>query len=92
MLTDSVQSTKQGLMLVVPPTESEKLFKIIGEQIENAQTAGHNALCLCSPNIRLALKRLTETTYPNLSVLSYNEISNNVEVCSTGMVRLENDS
>jgi len=92
MLTDSVQSTKQGLMLVVPPTESEKLLNIIGEQIENAQTAGHDALCLCSPNIRLALKRLTETTYPNLSVLSYNEIFNNVEVCSTGMVRLENDN
>jgi len=92
MLTDAVQSTKQGLMLVVPPSDSERLLKAIGEQIENAQAAGHNPICLCSPNIRLALKRMTETAYPALTVLSYNEISNNVEVNSTGMVRLENDN
>jgi flagellar biosynthesis protein FlhA len=92
MLTDAVQSTKQGLMLVVPPADSERLIKAVGEEIENAQAAGHNPICLCSPNIRLALKRLTETAYPTLMVLSYNEITNNVEVISTGMVRLGNDN
>jgi len=92
MLTEAVQSTKQGLMLVVPPSDSERLLKAFGEQIENTQAAGHNPVCLCSPNIRLALKRLSEATYPILTVLSYNEISNNVEVNSTGMVRLANDN
>jgi len=92
MLSDAVQSTKQGLMLVVAPADSEKLLKSIGKQIENLSVAGHIPICLCSPNIRLALKRLTEAAYPALIVLSYNEISGNVEVISTGMVRLGDDN
>ncbi|MFH2036180.1 MAG: flagellar biosynthesis protein FlhA [Candidatus Zixiibacteriota bacterium] len=92
MLTDSVQNTKQGLMLITPPSETERLIKAVGKQIENAETAGHTPICLSSPNIRLALKRLVEPSYPGLIILSYNEIINNVEVNSTGIVRFENDN
>ncbi len=92
MLSDAVQNTKQGLMLVVAPADSERLMKGIGKQIDTMSTMGHNPICLCSPNIRLALKRLTEAAYPALVVLSYNEISGNVEVISTGIVRLGDDN
>jgi len=91
-LTESVQNTKQGLMLIIPPNESEKLLKAIGRQIESGEMAGHSPICLVSPNIRLALRRLTEGTYRSLAVLSYNEISNNVEVVSTGIVGFGNDN
>jgi len=92
MLTDAVQNTKQGLMLVTSPADTERLIKAVGQQIDKISTAGHTAICLGSPNVRLALKRLTEAAYPTLIVLSYNEISNNVEVVSTGTVRFENDN
>jgi flagellar biosynthesis protein FlhA len=92
MLTDSVQNTKQGLMLVVPPEKTERLLKAIGQQIDKANEGGNTPICLSSPNIRLALKRLTEAPYPSLVILSYNEISNSVEVISTGIVGLENDN
>lgn len=92
MLTEALQNTKQGLMLVTPPAESERLLKTIGKQIESAETSGHSPICLVSPNIRLALKRLTEASNPSLVMLSYNEIANDVEVVSTGIVRFENDN
>lgn len=92
MLTEAVQNTKQGLMLVTSPADTERLIKAVGQQIDKISTAGHTAICLGSPNVRLALKRMTEAAYPNLIVLSYNEISNNVEVVSTGTVRFENDN
>ncbi|MEW5924164.1 MAG: flagellar biosynthesis protein FlhA [Candidatus Zixiibacteriota bacterium] len=92
MLTDSVQHTKQGLMLVTPPAETERLVKAVGRLIVKAETSGQTPICLSSPNIRLALKRLTEATYPSLVVLSYNEISNNVEVISNGIVGFGNDN
>lgn len=92
MLTDSVQHTKQGLMLVTPPAETERLLKAIGRLIIKAETSGQTPICLSSPNIRLALKRLTESTYPSLVILSYNEISNNVEVISNGIVGFGNDN
>ena len=53
------------------------------------QTAGLTPLCICSPNVRLALRRLVEASYPSLVMVSYNEITPNVEIVSTGMVRLQ---
>lgn len=92
MLTDAVQNSKQGLMLVISPSDSQRLLNAIGKQIDSITAAGHLPICLSSPNIRLALKRLTEGSYPGLVVLSYNEISNNVEVISTGTVRFGDDN
>jgi len=92
MLTDAVQNSKQGLMLVISPSDSQRLLNAIGKQIDNITAAGHLPICLSSPNIRLALKRLTDGSYPGLVVLSYNEISNNVEVISTGTVRFGDDN
>ncbi|HPI32147.1 MAG TPA: flagellar biosynthesis protein FlhA, partial [candidate division Zixibacteria bacterium] len=90
-LADSVQNTKQGLMLAIDPALAEQLLGRIGEQIDLQHAAGVNPACLCSPNIRLALRRLAEARFPGLMVLSYNEILPDVEVISTGMVRLQDD-
>ena len=87
-----MQNTKQGLMLAVDPALAESLLERIQEQITVQQEGGHNPICLCSPNIRLALRRLVEPKFPGLNVLSYNEILADVEVMSTGMVRLQDDN
>jgi flagellar biosynthesis protein FlhA len=91
-LSESVQSTKQGLMLVLDPALSETLLEKVGQQVAAFSAQGHTPLCICSPNIRLALKRLLEAAYPNLVVVSYNEIMPDVELVSMGMVRLQDDN
>ena len=88
-LADSVQNTKQGLMLVLEPQMTEKLLARIGREAEKMQTVGLTPICICSPNVRLALRRLVEAGLPTLMVVSYNEILPNVEIISTGMVRLQ---
>jgi flagellar biosynthesis protein FlhA len=88
-LADSVQNTKQGLMLVLEPQMTEKVLTQIGREAEKMQTAGLTPICICSPNVRLALRRLVEAGLPTLMVVSYNEILPNVEIVSTGMVRLQ---
>ncbi|MDD3733259.1 MAG: flagellar biosynthesis protein FlhA, partial [candidate division Zixibacteria bacterium] len=87
-LAESVQNTKQGLMLVLEPALTEKIIQKIGENVARMEETGLTALCICSPNIRLALRRLVEASYPSLVVISYNEVLPNVEIISTGMVRL----
>lgn len=91
-LADSVQNTKQGLMLVMDPALTEVLIEKIKSQSELMQSAGYVPVCICSPNIRLALRRLVEATCPSLAVVSYNEILPVVELVSTGMVRLNDDN
>lgn len=91
-LADSVQNTKQGLMLAVDPAMAETLLENMSGLVNEMQVAGLTPACLCSPNIRLALHRLVETKFPGIAVLSYNEIMPDVEVVSTGLVRLQNDN
>ncbi len=88
-LSESIQNTKQGLTLAVEPALAGALLDKIGEQVNTMETAGQRPLCLCSPNIRLVLRRLVEMKYPELAVVSYNEILPDAEVSSSGMVRLQ---
>jgi flagellar biosynthesis protein FlhA len=92
LFTDSVQNTKQGIMLVLPPDVAEKLIQVAAQQVDNLSTAGHHPVCLTSPNIRLAFRRLMEASLPQLTVVSYNEIHRDAEVISSGIVELNNDN
>lgn len=91
-MADSIQNTKQGLMLVMDPSLTETVIEKIKKQADLMMSAGYQAVCICSPNIRLALRRLVEAACPSLSVVSYNEILPDIELVSTGIVRLNNDN
>jgi len=91
-LAESIQNTKQGLMLVLDPAMTDVILDRVGKEIDRMQTAGHVAVAICSPNIRLAFRRLLEPRFPTLAVISYNEVLPDVELISTGMVRLQDDS
>ncbi|MEW5994429.1 MAG: flagellar biosynthesis protein FlhA, partial [Candidatus Zixiibacteriota bacterium] len=90
-MAESIQNTKQGLVLAIEPSLAEALLNGMGEQISSMETAGRKPLCLCSPNIRLVLRRLAETRYPDLVVVSYNELLPDAEVVSVGMVKVQDD-
>ncbi|MFQ5498865.1 MAG: flagellar biosynthesis protein FlhA [Candidatus Zixiibacteriota bacterium] len=91
-LSESVQNTKQGLMLVFDPSLTEQLLQKTKAIYEQIQTAGLQPVMLCSPNIRLAMRRMVEATCPGLAVVSYNEILPDVELMSRGIVRLGDDN
>jgi flagellar biosynthesis protein FlhA len=63
----------------------EELAQSIDGMVANNQ----QPVVLTAPNVRPALRRLTETTFPSLALLSYNEIIPGVDVYSVGMVSLE---
>ncbi|HOP05795.1 MAG TPA: flagellar biosynthesis protein FlhA [candidate division Zixibacteria bacterium] len=90
-LSESVQNTKQGLMLVMDPSLTDRLLGKIEKQTEKMQTEGHTPICITSPNVRLALRRLVEARVSSLAVVSYNEIMPDVELISTGVVRFDDD-
>jgi flagellar biosynthesis protein FlhA len=74
MLEASVQATNRGPRLVIRPD----LIGRIRERMEAIQTkilaTGDQPIIVCSPNVRYPLKKLLESNFPNLVVLSYSEI------------------
>ena len=55
----------------------------IEKKLENM---GKTPIIMTSPIVRMYFKRLTEDYYPDLVVVSYNEVESNVELQSVGMV------
>ena len=46
-------------------------------------------IILCSPAIRMYLRELTERFFPQVPILSYNELDANIEVQSVGVVNVD---
>lgn len=88
-IADALQETERGLAIALPPERVEAFYDGLSRTLERAAAAGHQAVLLCSPMIRPAVRRLVARVLPRLSVISYNEVAPNAQVQSVGMVRLD---
>jgi len=77
--------TDKGSYLILEPRIIQDLLQKIGSSLQGAM-AQSKMVILSPANIRIHLKRLTERAIPNLVILSHNEIANNVNVISLGMI------
>lgn len=78
-----------GQNLTLDPDFTRKLLDNLNIELEKAITSsGSQPVVLCSSPIRLAFRRLIERTYPQITIMSYNEISSNTKARSIGIVRV----
>ena len=78
-----------GSSLTLNPEFTRKLLDSLNFELERAiSSSGNQPVLLCSSPIRLPFRRLIERTYPQIAVMSYNEISNNIKAKSIGVVRI----
>jgi len=79
-----------GVSLVLEPDFTRRMLDSLNNELEKAiSTYGNQPVVLCSSPIRLPFRRLIERTYPQIAVMSYNEISNNTKAKSVGIVKSE---
>ncbi|TAM57862.1 flagellar biosynthesis protein FlhA [bacterium] len=88
LLTEAVRRGEDAYAVLDPQTIA-RIYASLTEQIQAAASAGLHPIVLCSPSVRLALKRLTERAAPQLVVLSYSEIVPGLRVESIGQITLE---
>jgi len=88
MIADNIQQSDQGSYLSLDPTIIQKIFKSLKDLVEKALSFGVQPIILTSPQIRAYFKRLTEQMSPDLIVLSFNELEQNIEIHSEGMVSI----
>ena len=83
-------ASPDGTSVTLDPSFTRTLFDKMNLELEKAITAtGNQPVVLCSSPIRLLFRKLVERTYPQIAIMSYNEISPNVKVKSVGMVKFE---
>lgn len=82
----SVKQTENGAYLTLDPERMKAIIKSVETEIAKLENLGKNPIIITSPIVRMYFKRLTEDYVKDLIVVSYNEVENNVELQSVGMV------
>jgi flagellar biosynthesis protein FlhA len=93
MINSHLDRTERGTFLTMPPAIQNQVTAAVRSQVEDATRLanGVTPVVLCSPQIRMWVRRLGETAMPTVGVLSYNEIVRGIEIRSRGMVTLSNE-
>lgn len=84
-ISAGIEYTERGLSVAMDPRQIQDLYQALAQGLE--ENVLPYPIILVSPQIRMALKRLTERAIPRLIVLSYNEISPDVQVNAVGTVK-----
>jgi flagellar biosynthesis protein FlhA len=82
----SIKTTEQTTYINYDPEKVRKLMDSVEEQAKILEENGINPIVITSPIVRMYFKRLSRDYFPDLTVLSYNEIDSDVELQSVGMV------
>lgn len=89
LVADSVQQTEHGNFLSLDPMDSQRILEAMAGQVEEVSFMQQTPIILCSPAIRMYIRQLAERYFPQLPILSYNELEPSIEVQSIGVVNLD---
>lgn len=75
LLLESLRPGEQGSQLSLAPDRVEALLDALRGRLESVEATGRQAVLVCAPAIRPALRRVAALAVPRLPVLSYNEVT-----------------
>lgn len=82
----NIQRTMGGSMPVLKPNVITQIFDSLNKTRNEAIIRGIEPVILASPRIRIALRNLISFNFPDMAVLSINEIPNDIEIEAVGLV------
>ncbi|MGL4362271.1 MAG: flagellar biosynthesis protein FlhA [Cellulosilyticaceae bacterium] len=88
IIMDNVQHTEQGAYVSIDPKVLQEIIQGLKKEVSKLTSVGLSPIVLTSPIVRIYFKQLTKQYMPDLVVISYNEITPNVEIQSIGMVNV----
>ena len=80
------EHNERGLFIRMSPQVVEATCRLIAAEVEKLSVANHSPVLLVSPQIRPAVREMASPHLPNLTVLSYNEITRDTKIESMALV------
>ncbi len=87
-IADNLQKSIQGSYVVIEPDTTQRLFENLKSILDTVYFNNNQPVVLVSPKIRPAFRRLLEMVFPQVIIISLNEIPNDVEIKTEGVVTL----
>lgn len=85
----SVKKSEQGSYLAMDPQTIQTLISALNEQIDRVKEVVPMPIVLTSPIVRIYFKKLIDQFIPNITVLSFSEIDNSVQIQAVGNIALD---
>ena len=88
LVANSLQRSVNGTYPAIDPDTTNNIFRGIQNTIESVNFNNNRPILLVSPKIRAPFRKLVEMVFPNLTILSLNEIPSDVQIKSQGVVNI----
>lgn len=88
IIASNLQKSLQGTFPAIDPDTTGAILNSIRDVMQSVYFYENQPIFLVSPKIRPAFRKLIEMVYPNIVVLSLNEIPNDVEIRTEGVVTI----
>ena len=85
-LAQGVRQSQTDISLMIEPKLARHVVDVLSQKIQQLLTTGQPPVIMCAPQIRLAFRRFFETTFADLTVLSYAEVPARVQIQNAGIV------
>lgn len=82
----SLTKSNQGVYLALSPNLMQAVITQVGEELKKFNDLAQSPVLLTSQVLRIYMYRLLEQFYPSIYVLSFNEITNNVQIQAIGNI------
>ena len=88
LIGNSLQRSINGTYPAIDPDTTNKIFTSIQSTVEGIHFNNNRTILLVSPKIRAPFRKLVEMVFPNITVLSLNEIPSDVQIKAQGIVNI----
>ncbi len=84
----SLTTGEHGMYLALSPDTMQSIITQLSEEVKKFNDFAQNPIILTSQVVRVHFYHLIEQFYPNVSVLSFNEINNNIQIQAVGNITM----
>ena len=88
IVATNIQKSIQGSFPAVDPDTTTKILNSVRDGVERVYFYNNQPVILVSPNIRPVFKKLIEMVFQHIMVISLNEIPNDIEIRTEGVISL----
>lgn len=88
MIMSSVKKMDTGSYLALDPVTIQKIINVSTTEIGKIKELVSVPIVLTSPMVRIYFKKLIDQFYPNVTVVSFSEIDNNIQIQALGSIAL----
>ncbi|HEX3718735.1 MAG TPA: flagellar biosynthesis protein FlhA [Verrucomicrobiae bacterium] len=85
-IAQGLRQTPSEISVMMEPKLARHIVDSLSQRIQQLLSAGQPPVIMCAPQIRLAFRRFFETTFAELTVLSYAEVPPRVDIQSAAII------